>query len=272
MYQPNSACIVFCYWLLNLASQRLSGPQRLIVTDVYNAAVGVYPVSAQTWHNFNLFTAWRKPYFDVYNEFVTYTDPTLLTNLIASFSYEGNVLDDTGNFNGTNYNITFNNAFGKVLQGAYFNGINCINDTNNIPVGAGYSFSLWVHPLVTGPAAQFLWATAGGGASINWDKATTAVTMSALGVNTSVGNAAIGAWTLLTISISATHITTYNNGTLVVSNPYSHVPEFFNRIGQGGGLGYFDGWLDIMCAWDRELTQADVTALYNAGAGIQYPF
>lgn len=35
---------------------------------------------------------------------------------------------------------------------------------------------------------------------------------------------------------------------------------------------YFNGSIDEVGIWSRELTSGEVTSLYNAGAGLQYPF
>jgi len=40
----------------------------------------------------------------------------------------------------------------------------------------------------------------------------------------------------------------------------------------GGDPSYFDGILDEVGIWNRELTEAEVTSLYNSGAGLAYPF
>ena len=45
------------------------------------------------------------------------------------------------------------------------------------------------------------------------------------------------------------------------------------RIGAGfGDARFFDGQIDEVGVWDRRLTDAEITELYNAGAGLQYPF
>jgi len=36
--------------------------------------------------------------------------------------------------------------------------------------------------------------------------------------------------------------------------------------------GFFDGMIDEVGVWSRLLTSDEVTTLYNAGAGLSYPF
>jgi hypothetical protein len=41
---------------------------------------------------------------------------------------------------------------------------------------------------------------------------------------------------------------------------------------QGAGFGYLNGQVDLLGYWWRALSQADLAALYNGGAGLAYPF
>lgn len=50
---------------------------------------------------------------------------------------------------------------------------------------------------------------------------------------------------------------------------YNTDPLWFGQ--RNGGLR-FNGRQDMMGIWDVELTSSEVGELYNAGAGIQYPF
>lgn len=44
-------------------------------------------------------------------------------------------------------------------------------------------------------------------------------------------------------------------------------------IGDDGAGNFLDGVIDVVTIWNgREITQTEVDTLYNAGAGIQYPF
>jgi len=73
-------------------------------------------------------------------------------------------------------------------------------------------------------------------------------------------------------------VTFYVNGS-VQGSPQStgrtadllNSPDAFGG-GCYGGTGNFDGMIDEIGVWSRALTDAEVTQLYNAGAGLQYPF
>jgi len=67
---PNPIAEDFCYWMLNVSAQKLTGPQRVIVAAVYTAAVAQSSVTDQQWWNFNNFTAWRYPFFRVWYDLV----------------------------------------------------------------------------------------------------------------------------------------------------------------------------------------------------------
>ncbi len=108
MVQPNIAAIGFCDWMLNISNQKLSGPQRLIVQKVYDAAVNVYPIEDQVWYNFNLFSAWRNKYYMVYRDYIiSIPNP-------ATLYYQQFVVPPTA---------AFQSAVNDFVQG-------CINDAN----------------------------------------------------------------------------------------------------------------------------------------------
>lgn len=54
--------------------------------------------------------------------------------------------------------------------------------------------------------------------------------------------------------------------------PYNGTAEFQVGYRQEGSMAYADGLQDMIGAWNVELTSSEVTELYNAGAGVQYPF
>jgi len=66
----------------------------------------------------------------------------------------------------------------------------------------------------------------------------------------------ISAWSTTSVGGDATH------------------PFHIGQIGNPGSYSgfYFDGRIDEVALWNRLLTQEDVTALYNNGEGLTYPF
>lgn len=75
---------------------------------------------------------------------------------------------------------------------------------------------------------------------------------------------------------STSTLTGYVNGSSIGTATTGTVTSIFNgtspfNIGNSPA-GAFDGLIDEVGIWSRELTAGEVTTLYNAGAGIQYPF
>jgi len=66
--------------------------------------------------------------------------------------------------------------------------------------------------------------------------------------------------------------TFYIDGTLVYSEVYDYGDESFDFVvGRfSAGTGDYDGTVDEVGVWNRELTTAEITQLYNGGTGISY--
>jgi hypothetical protein len=86
-------------------------------------------------------------------------------------------------------------------------------------------------------------------------------------------------WYLVTLTWDGSNVNLYLNGTAVTApvaqtvTPVSSVYPF--RIGARGdylGSSLFLGTIDEVGVWNRELTSAEVIALYSSGTGISYPF
>ena len=88
----------------------------------------------------------------------------------------------------------------------------------------------------------------------------------------------VGTWFHVVITYDGTNIITYLNGTKILG-PTSNTGTQ-NITGLKFVLGSYSGssatkkyWaLDEYGVWSRALTQAEVTALYNSGDGLAYPF
>ena len=71
----------------------------------------------------------------------------------------------------------------------------------------------------------------------------------------------------------------YQNGTLKDSNSNIETIKTpgtlnTNYIGwvDSGTNRHWDGLIDEIAVWDKELSSSEVTELYNSGDGLQYPF
>lgn len=272
MYQPNSACIVFCYWMLNLASQRLSSSQRLVVLSVYNAAVGNYPVSSQLWHNFNLFTAWRKPFYDVYAGFAAFTAPSLLTNVIHAYNFESNSNDLAGANNGADTAIIYGAAFGKITDGANFNGVNSGIALAPINSTLSFSFAFWFKPGASLAAYSNLFAAGVAGNGLYWQPSVQRLVWFTGAANLFGPVISTGAWHSVVINCTAGVLTAYLDNVPYAVGITLGAPLLFDAIGSYLTNNPFTGDIDILNMWSAPLSMAEADLFYNAGAGLQYPF
>lgn len=81
----------------------------------------------------------------------------------------------------------------------------------------------------------------------------------------------LGAFHMLTISQNATHINFWVNGTFInaVASTATYSCPFDHNFGFGSGA-YYEGDIDEAGFWNRTLSDAEVTQLYNGGTGITY--
>lgn len=86
-------------------------------------------------------------------------------------------------------------------------------------------------------------------------------------------NIIVGTWASVVITKDVAGVTKmYINGALDVAQ-YTVVSGFtLSNIGSDSGNNNFRGTIDEVGVWNRELLLADVTALYNSGAGRTHPF
>jgi hypothetical protein len=212
----------------------------------------------------------------------------------------GNAADATGNgFTLTNNN-TVAYAAGKINNGADFGAVNVngnFSNTNNmgLAVDAARSYSLWVN-ITTAPPLNQYYDLFGQGYSANdvfyqieygdvtgtkrfrVGRARNGVDDPTLTYNVDLGTGTF--YHIVYTNNGSLGQTLYVNGASVATNTATG--------GNGSGGGTFDGTvvsralfavarvvngkMDEIGVWNYVLSAADVTALYNAGAGIQYPF
>lgn len=272
MIQPNSAAAGFTYWMLNISQQHLSGPQRLLTQQIYNAAISNTPVSNQDWYNFNLFAAWRNPYYLVYKDYAVVTAPDLLFQLISSYNFDGNSNDPVSGNNGTDTSITYSTAAGKINQGAIFAGSPAEIDITPITPGATYSVGLWLKPSALGSGFQAVMGNNADFTGLYLDKATYKLDWVTSGDTNTMSAISPSVYTCIVVTCDASYVRIYLNGVLdVVSSAVTGFP-IIAVIGTNRTGNRYTGDMDILNFWDRALSPDEIAEFYNAGAGIQYPF
>ena len=221
----------------------------------------------------------------------------LQDNLISYWKLDeasGNVADVVNGNTGTNTSVTFSN--GKINAGAVFNGT-----TSKLDVGTPtnltfnytdvFSVSCWVKPSVATVTGCIYSKEVNSGVYTGILLYSSAGNVQGYMVNSNAGNQTVGASTTIMTSGNWYHIVwvwggvangtgskIYING---VSETVTLSPATLSAsvlttspvvIGnRGTGTEAFNGIIDEVGVWKRELTASEVSQLYGDGAGAKYP-
>lgn len=229
---------------------------------------------------------------------------SLLTNLIAYYPLNGNSNDVGGNgYNGTDSSVSYgyNYANNAILgQGAHY--VSTSSAYTVLPSGFNSAFtprsnsismSCWIYvtSLATEQGIIAAGNTAGGndvfylyvvgsanktgwgmGGSILYE-----IDITSIAINTWYHVVCVGSY----ITATTGTMTLYVNGSSVGTKSYNPtiIGVFsgtttmnYGRFGAYAGGLYENGNLTQVGWWNRELTTAEITQLYNRGYGITYPF
>jgi hypothetical protein len=212
----------------------------------------------------------------------------LTDNILAYWNLNNNgsggvsLVDSTGNGNTLTNNDGVTLGTGIIAGDAVFDPILTNSLTTPITVGSDFSISAWVNvtafdggiavlgsstdstapAIIAGaPDTYFFYGNNGG----DCNPATPASPLS-----TGTWNHIVG-----TVSSSTSTCRYYVNGTLISDDTFTGLGNF-TEIQLGAyfarSLLTFNGQLDEVGVWDRALTGAEVTQLYNGGIGLTYPF
>jgi hypothetical protein len=204
----------------------------------------------------------------------------LLTNLFAYYPLDGNGNDATaGARNATATTVTFSSAFGIINQGVGGTSGTLVAGSTVVPssFNTGLSISAWAKPAnnttnftnaidIAGGSFGDVGIAFGGALGIGYFFGTG----SANNQHNTGGAYSAGAWVHVVITHNGTTEKIYVNGVLKST-------DTGGTLGGNGSAGFFifnqfNGDIDEVGLWTRELTLTDVTQLYNSGAGLAYPF
>jgi len=216
----------------------------------------------------------------------------LTDNLISYYKLDessGNAADSVGSNTGTNTNVTY--AAGKINNGAVFNGTNAklITGVTGFPTIQGNkTVSLWFNSSsitttqqdsifglfdnASSPSNsyQIVMDNATGGSKIKVTKWGGAV------VADSGFTPTVSTWYHLVVTYDGTNTIIYINGDLKVTSNTAvqsgTSASCVMGIYPGGTVEWYNGIIDEVGIWSRALSSTEVTALYNSGNGLQYPF
>lgn len=250
-------------------------------------------------HRINIgnIAAWNK--INIYQEGGE-ASVNLFNGLISYFKLDetiGDAIDSYGGYDGTSEVITYSQS--GILNTAYrFNGTSSVVhlDASSVESLTAGSISLWINPSTllpaneriihkgdsTGATTGFIIAGIGTGGDLiggfevggEWDglnwSASTNVKKFAL-------NLSVNTWYHLALTYNSTDkLKLYVNGVNGEENntdyQWSSGTGNYFTLGRraGAASAYFNGVIDEVGIWNRALTQAEVSTLYNNGNG--YPF
>jgi hypothetical protein len=198
----------------------------------------------------------------------------------------GNASDSVGSNTLTNNNSATYSA-GKINNGANF--VRSSSQYFSTAMSGGgvldfttgnFSVSVWVK-LTDAPSSGQVYSIlfrASGGYQIYYQNVS-----GTLRLTTEIGGTYIdnditlttGVWNNIVLVRTGTSTAIqYINGVLSKSGSASNAASSSNAVqfGKDSVSGYLNGSLDEVGFWSRALSSSEVTALYNGGAGLQYPF
>jgi len=218
----------------------------------------------------------------------------LLTDLVSYWKLDevsGSRADAHGS-NTLTDNNTVGSAAGIISNAASFVAASSeyLSDTSVTPSISTvlYSVSAWVYPSsLTGRFTVFQIRNSGGerdGGLIEIGNGSgvagsVSVNVNAFWVTTSASVLTANAWNHIVVTIGGTGTTDrkiYVNGVDVTASPSGTLTgQTCDQLyigARNGASNFYGGRIDEVGVWNRVLTSAEVTQLYNGGAALAYPF
>ncbi len=201
--------------------------------------------------------------------------PGLTADLIAYWPFDSDFLSGTGGHDGVPMNgAVITQAAGESVLGAgalSLDGVNDYVDFGEIPLIGDLTLAAWVRPeniaetsasgaVVFGDAANRDWVRLESDTFIaKFDNLSTRVTTEPDFVNSQ--------WQHFAMVRSGSALTIYRNGQVVAtgSHALAFYPEFLGL--KSPNTNYYQGLMDDVAVWSRDLSSVEIAALYNDGDG-----
>lgn len=214
----------------------------------------------------------------------------LTDNITAYYKLDeasGNAADSVGSATLTN-NGTVTYGAALINNGALFTASTTwLSNASNIAGTSDVSYSFWVKSAseISANFYTFLWFNRGAtgyeyvryaynAGTFRIDASNSDV--AAIHYNTTLGttNWHHIVWTrLASTGAEVLYLDGSQVATATENTPFNNGSSAFVGQPDGGSSGnFFNGRMDEVGVWARVLTSGEVTSLYNAGAGLQYPF
>jgi hypothetical protein len=199
------------------------------------------------------------------------------TGLVSYYKLDSNSIDSYDINNGADTSVTY--GVGKIGNGALFNSNSAIININSFSgITTKASISFWIKININTPTDSVLT----GLMSLNTTDQNTHypfsdgnIYMSLLtSVRKSIGVGIIGdrtAWHMVTVTANSTTNVWkfYQNGTLVTTSTVGSLTMLSSIcLGKSRNLYYLKGSLDEVSIYNTDLTQSQITQIYNNGNGI----
>jgi hypothetical protein len=207
----------------------------------------------------------------------------LTDNLVSYWKLDessGNASDSVGSNTLTNSGVSY--SAGKINNGADF-APNDLFTTNNISLTGDLTISAWIKPADLG---VYYIVAKSDSTSPNEEYVllvnNNVISMGVRNTSNSFFSAdktgtGSGSWVHVVGTVSGTTVSVYINGVIGTDATVTGTRASKNIDTDIGGRSYntfgrFNGSIDEVGIWSRALSSTEVTALYNSGNGLQYPF
>lgn len=206
----------------------------------------------------------------------------LADNLVTYWKLDGDSIDEEGNNTGTDTSMTYGTSVKVIVEAGIFNGTTSkitIASLTSIPTGsASRSLQAWVRINDTGGGIICMYGTASTAAMFYLAINSTNVLFYGIARDyTPATTNAINTWFHVVLTYNGTTLRLYKNGselgsgaTLALNTATSTDMVLGEQSGGFAGDGPLNGYLDEVVWWDRALSAAEVTELYNSGSGLSY--
>lgn len=222
---------------------------------------------------------------------------TLNNGLLSYYKLNGNSNDSVGALNGTDTSISY--STGKIGNAAIFSGSPSKIKLGNVAINSvsQYTLSAWVYTNnapSTSDAFFYKWVVFTQGSllirlsaagEIQWFICVSLTDVATTYIMTSGAGFTQGSWHHIcavfdgTLTGSTNRARIYLDGVLKTSTATGTIPATTTSgnadllLGTFTGAGqHLNGKMDEVGVWNRALTGAEVTELYNLGAGKTQPF
>ena len=213
---------------------------------------------------------------------------SLKTNLISYYKLDGNSNDSVASNNGTNTNISFDNAYGKINNGASYTSTSSKIILSSQAQQSAGTVNLWVKPLTNFNVEKSLFTDrdATNRAGMCQIQISTAGKLNLLVSNgsswvinsTSSSAMSINNWYMMTWVWDATdgHKIYINNSAWITNTTVRSaftgvVDQVIGNLNFGGNDTYGSNkYIDEVGIWSRALSSTEIGELYNSGNGLSY--